>query len=216
MFFIQLKVSTGNPITCLSFWALRAPSPPCTFLSPASQHPEDHACLLIAELVTHCWQFVPVLHFFVRAYHGRNLQCHMASCCVAEKQTASLSKLSDRYFHFSPLCPASPVFLQLYGANGDCAVSRLPRGLREQPQLRLADHLRARHQDSSGIQRLWPRASLWLPHYQGWGPVRERYDGPFLWRWGSLSPHVQQQRAAAGVSGGPLDVRQRIQHHLQQ
>lgn len=142
-----------------SFWS---------FFSPASQNPREHACLLIAGLATHCWQFVSVLHFFsseptMAGIHS--VHSHMVAHCVAEKQTPSLSKVFDGYFHFfPPLYPASPLFLQLHGANGDCAVSRLPRGLREQPQLRLADHLRAWHQDSFGIQRLWPGASLWFPH----------------------------------------------------
>lgn len=97
-----------------SFWS---------FFSPASQNPREHACLLIAGLATHCWQFVSVLHFFsseptMAGIHS--VHSHMVAHCVAEKQTPSLSKLFDGYFHFfsptlSRQSPVSPTSRRQWG-----------------------------------------------------------------------------------------------------
>lgn len=108
----------------------------------------------------------------------------------------------------------SPVFLQLHCSHGNGVVPWLPRGLWEQPELRMADHLGAWLQNPPGLQWLWPGATLWLPHHQRWGPIRRHNIGSLLRGWGSLSPDVQQQHFAVRISGWSFYVRARVQHHL--
>lgn len=135
---------------------------------------------------------------------------------VAVKQIASpgIFKFFNHYLYISPPLSPSPLFLQLYRSHGDSVVSWLPRGLWKQPQLRVADYLWAWHQNPLSLQWLWPGASLWLPHYQRWGPVRSHNTRTLLRGRSSFPPDVQQQRAAAGVSGWSLYVWAGVQHHL--
>lgn len=108
--------------------------------------------------------------------------------------------------NISPPLYHSSLLFQLHCSHGDCIVSGLPRGLWKQPQLCVADHLWAWHQNTPGLQWFWPGAPLWLPDDQRWGPIWSYVARTLLWGWSSFTPDFQQQRSAAGVSGWSLDV----------
>lgn len=116
---------------------------------------------------------------------------------------------SKAYLEFSVFF--SPMSVQLHGHLRDSPVTRLPRRLWQQFELRVADHRRARKPHPAGLQRLRPGATLWLPDSAGW-----RVAGPLHGRWGAVTPHQQLQRPAAGVPGWPFHVWPGLQHLLQQ
>lgn len=88
------------------------------------------------------------------------------------------------------------MFVQLHGRLRDSPVPGLPRRLRQQFELRVADHRRAGKPHPADLQRLRLGATLRLPDGAG-----RRVAGPLHGRRGAVTPHQQLQRPAAGVPG---------------
>lgn len=106
--------------------------------------------------------------------------------------------------------------LQLHRPYGHSPLSGLPRRLREQPQLRMADPVRTRQPHPPGLQRFWLGGSVRHLDREGWRDPGLQRPGPFHGGGGAVPPYRQQQHSTAGISGRSFDVGPGFQHHLHQ
>lgn len=112
--------------------------------------------------------------------------------------------------------PRSFVFLQLHGILWDYSLTKLPRGIRQQHELCLADHIWARKPDSPHLQWFWRGASVWLPGCKRWRNFWHHGPRNILWQWGACAAGQQWTHSTPGVSIRSLHNGQRVQHHIHQ
>lgn len=132
---------------------------------------------------------------------------HLKTCMKTLMKTFFLT---NHFYHPSSLS------VELHRTYGYSPLTGLPRRVWEQPELRVADSVRAWKPYSPGLQRLWLGGSLWHPDSKGRGAAWLCSDGPLHWDRSAISPHEQQQHPPPGVPSWPLHVWPRLQHHLQQ